>query len=287
MELWPVVCWVWRIPLFFVLLALLWGPVALIVYGLGAWSSSSELTSVLALLSLYGCFIVHAWFWGRWGHRWLAPFRIYGFVLGQRFLVDMAFAIAAGLALVGSLFSATVVLGWADFYPTSLTWIALEGLAVGLGVGIAEELLFRGWLLSELRTGLSRPWSIVGSSVLFAIAHFIKPWSEILSTSPQFLGLCLLGLILGSWRYLHRPRLRRSHLASAQQRPFSSLGLPVGLHAGLVWGYYMVDVGDLIIPSGRVPEWITGIHGNPLSSALGVGILACVATVSWLKLPPE
>ena len=67
----------------------------------------------------------------------------------------------------------------------------------------------------------------------------------------------------------------------------NSLGLPIGLHAGLVWGYYIVDVADLVTPAGTVPEWVTGIHGNPLSGALGVTLLSVLASLTWLKLRSE
>ncbi|MEM8610530.1 MAG: CPBP family intramembrane glutamic endopeptidase [Cyanobacteria bacterium P01_H01_bin.105] len=261
-----------RIIVFFVALLLLWAPFALVFYGVGYWTETAQLASALALVALYGCFVGHAWYWGRWGHAWAKPFRFYGLVFCRRFAGDVVCALGCGFGLVCFLFGTEVLMGWATVYPKPLATIALEGLVVGLGISFAEELLFRGWLLSELQTGMPRFRAIVWSSMIFAIAHFIKPLSEILRTSPQFFGLLLLGLILGCWRYVHR------------LKPFSSLGLPIGLHAGLIWGYYIVDVADLIVPSGRVSEWVTGIHGNPLSGALGVFILGILAIVSCLNL---
>lgn len=264
-----------RLIVFFAMLLMLWAPFALVLHAVGDWSGRAQLTSVLSLIVLYGCFIGHAWLWGRWIHAWVNPFSSYGLIFGRRFVCDIGLALGCGFGLVGCLFGAKILFGWATWHPRPLTAIALEGLAVGLGVGFAEELLFRGWLLSELRTRMSRVKAIVWSSVIFAIAHFIKPLSEVLRTSPQFFGLLLLGLILACWRY-----------ARLKQSP-SSLGLPIGLHAGLIWGYYIVDVGDIVIPSGEVSEWVTGIHGNPLSGALGVMILSALAIVSFLKLCPE
>jgi len=71
---------------------------------------------------------------------------------------------------------------------------------------------------------------------------------------PQFPGLLLLGLILVGGK------------RSRQNR----LGLSIGFHAGLVWGYYMINVGKLIIYSGSVPDWVTGVNGNPLAGAIGL-----------------
>ena len=267
-----------RVFVFFVLLVILWSPFALVCYGAGYLFGQVQLTSTLALVTLYLCFIVNAWFWGRWVHGWQRPFAIYGLIFSWNFLIDAVLALSFGVGLVCLLFGVKVLTGWGNWQFQPIAAIALEGLAVGVGVGIAEELLFRGWLLTELKAELSRAQAIVWSSVVFAIAHFIKPLSEVLRTSPQFFGLLLLGIILGSWRYLYR-----------SQRPFSSLGLPIGLHAGLVWGYYIIDVGDLVMPSGRVPEWVTGIHNNPLSGVLGVVILGGVAFLSLIRLrhPPK
>ncbi|MGD1854215.1 MAG: type II CAAX prenyl endopeptidase Rce1 family protein [Leptolyngbyaceae cyanobacterium] len=265
--------WVmWRIVAFFGALLILWLPFGLLTYGLGALFGHSQATDTLAVVTLYGCFIGNAWIWGRWIHRWQRPFYTYGLVADGRFVGNLAIALPVGFSLVCLLFGAQVLLGWAESYPRPLAAIALEGLAVGLGVGLAEEVLFRGWLLAELQIGLPRSQAIFWSSVIFAIAHFIKPLPEILQTSPQFLGLVLLGMLLAAARHI-----------SLGSR-FTSLGLPIGLHAGLVWGYYIVDVADLVVPSSQVPAWVTGIHGNPLSGVLGIGILACLTVLAGLRL---
>ena len=258
---------------FFVSLLILWAPFALLFYGTGYVWGQTPLTNTLALIALYLCFIGNVWCWGRWGHGWRRPFETYGLVFSWSFLADTVFALVFGFGLVCLLFGVKLLAGWASFQFQPLLAIVLEGLAVGIGVGVAEELLFRGWLLTELKAKLSRSQAIVWSSVIFAIAHFIKPLSEVFRTSPQFFGLLLLGIILAAWRYVYR-----------STRPFASLGLPIGLHAGLVWGYYIVDVADLVMPSGRVPEWVTGIHGNPLSGILGLVILSSVVGLSLVKL---
>ncbi|MEM1240287.1 MAG: type II CAAX endopeptidase family protein [Cyanobacteria bacterium P01_H01_bin.26] len=266
----------WRVVVFFAVLLVLWSPLALAIYLVGNLFGRPQLAETVVLLALYGCFTANAWIWGHWVKGWQRPFEAYGLLLCRRFWSDLLIALVFGFGLVWVLFGVEVLLGWARFYPTSLGFITLEGFGVGIGIGLAEELLFRGWLLAELQTSLPRAKAIMWSSIIFALAHFIKPLPEVLRTSPQFLGLLLLGLILGSSRYISR-----------LQRPFSSLGLPLGLHAGLVWGYYIVDVGDLVLPSGRVPEWVTGIHGNPLSGALGIAILGCLSAYSWLRLRSE
>jgi len=36
--------------------------------------------------------------------------------------------------------------------------------------------------------------------------------------------------------------------------PQESPRLPIGLHSGLVWGYYIINVGQLVEYSGQVPD---------------------------------
>ena len=56
----------------------------------------------------------------------------------------------------------------------------------------------------------------------------------------------------------------------------SRLGYPIGLHAGLIWGYYIVNVGGLSEYTGQAPEWVTGIDRNPLAGLLGVILLGLI-----------
>jgi membrane protease YdiL (CAAX protease family) len=143
--------------------------------------------------------------------------------------------------------------------------VILEGLASALGIGFAEELLFRGWLLDELQRDYHPRVALWADSTLYALLHYIKPLQEILRTWPGFPGLLLLGLTL-----VWAKRSRRGRL-----------GLPIGLHAGLVWGYYIINVGQLVQYSGQVPEWITGVDRNPLAGVMGLLFLGVLAF--WMR----
>ena len=44
-----------------------------------------------------------------------------------------------------------------------------------------------------------------------------------------------------------------------------------------MWGYYIVNVGNLINYTDKVPNWITGIDGNPIAGILGLSFLAVLA----------
>ena len=71
----------------------------------------------------------------------------------------------------------------------------------------------------------------------------------------------LLGLILSWGRQVHNGRL----------------GFSIGLHAGLVWGYYIINVGSLIRYSSQIPLWVTGIDNNPLAGGMGLLFLSLIA----------
>lgn len=167
-----------------------------------------------------------------------------------------------GLFAVLSLFSLEGWFGWLVWQQNiALSKVILEGLASAIAVGLAEELLFRGWLLDELQRDY-RPnvvlWTV---TLIFASLHFIKPLPDMLRTAPQFPGLVLLGLTL-VW---------------AKRASNRRLGLSIGIHAGLIWGYYIINVGQLIKYTGEVPDWITGVNQNPLAGIVGLVFLSGIA----------
>jgi Type II CAAX prenyl endopeptidase Rce1-like len=136
-----------------------------------------------------------------------------------------------------------------------------------IAVGCAEELLFRGWLLQELDQDYPLPVAMISSSGIFALLHFLKPLDEILNTWTQGLGLVILGMLL-VW---------------ARRQSGGRLGLAIGLHGGLVWGYYIIRVGQLVRYPGTVPAWVTGINDNPLAGLAGLFLITLLATILGLR----
>jgi len=109
--------------------------------------------------------------------------------------------------------------------------LILNGLALGLGVGFAEELLFRGWLLGELEFRFaSRAWgksiAMVLQALVFSLAHtrFNLPLASLFGLLG---GLTLLGLALGLQR-----RADGGLIWGA-----------VALHGGLVGGWFVLNQG--------------------------------------------
>ena len=249
-----------RMGLFVVMLLLSWLPFAIPIYG---WGGDRPWVDIVAPVILYGEFLVLIHWWGRSIYQQPHIFQHYGYSLSRSNAMDLLKGLGVGILGIFFLFCLLAFLGGVNwqFPEAKFLRIFAEGLLVALAVGLAEELLFRGWLLDELERDYSDRIALLVSSFLFALLHFVKPLPEILRTSPQFMGLWILGLIL-VW---------------AKRSTQGRLGLSIGIHAGLVWGYYLVNVGQLVQYSGRLPEWVTGIHKNPLAGLVGIFCLGLIA----------
>ena len=139
----------------------------------------------------------------------------------------------------------------------ALTWplhtsaaVLINGLTLALGVGFAEELLFRGWLLGELGLKLGSQRALWLQAALFSLVHtrFNLPLVPLLGLLG---GRVLLGLALGLQR-----RADGGLLWGA-----------VGLHGGLVGGWFVLNQG-LIALQPATPSWLTG-PANPIGGLLG------------------
>ena len=151
------------------------------------------------------------------------------------------------LALVLAGLGAAGLLQWA---PQATPALLLNALLLGLGVGFAEELLFRGWLLGELSLQLGPQRALAWQAALFALVHtrFNLPPLQLLGLLA---GLLLLGLALGLQR-----RADGGLLWGA-----------IGLHGGLVGGWFLLNQG-LVVISPNAPAWLMG-PANPIGGALG------------------
>lgn len=252
-----------RLVAFALILLALWLPIAIPAYLL---IRDRNLVSILTLLVLYAEFLWLVQQWGRAVHQEPRILNHYGLEWSRRngteLLAGLAIAVASVLLLVGL----QTLFGWIAWKPGDphLVRIILEGLIVTLALGFAEELLFRGWVLDELQRDYTPPVVLWADAVIFAALHLR------LLTFP---ALVLLGVAL-VWAKRSRGEWRLG-------RRYDRLGLPIGLHAGLVWSNYILEVGQLITDTGRVPAWVTGIDRNPLQGLVGIVLLGSLAIGMW------
>lgn len=256
-------------------------PIVLPIYWLGAVTDQSNLAEIVALALIYIGFLVGLPIWGKRIHGWRHPFSHCGLSLRLQTARDLLLAMLIGMLGVFALFGLQTLLGWAEPSAPSprFSRFVVEGLIMALAVGFAEEMLFRGWLLSELEENYSSKAALWMCALFFAATHFIKPWTEIVRTFPQFLGLVVLGMALVWARRspTGRPVASVTHSDKLSNRQRSRLGYPIGLHAGLIYGYYLVNVGGLSEYTKEVPEWVTGIDSNPLAGLLGLALLGAIS----------
>ena len=248
-----------RVIIFLLILLAIWLPLAAPIYLL---VKDSNLATILTMGLLFTEFLFLVPRWGKQVYGQTQLLKSYGLINTRKNGFELLIGLAIGLLLTFSLFAVQGLFGLVAWQNSdNLPRIIAEGLLSALGVGFAEELVFRGWLLDELQRDYNYRISLWANSLVFALSHFIKPVAAMLQSWPQFPGLLLLGLIL-----VWGKRSRRNRL-----------GLSIGLHAGLVWGYYMINIGQLVRYSASVPEWVTGVNGNPLAGAIGLLFLSVLA----------
>jgi len=253
-----------RLGIFILALLLLWLPIAAPIRLL---VRDDNLVTILTMPLLYVEFILLLRLWGRKVYKQTQILRQYGLERTPQNAMDLLHGLTIGLINILILFGVEGLLGWLVWQKPSifLLRVILEGLIIALAYGFAEELLFRGWLFDELQRDYNLNVVVWATVVIFAVTHFIKPLPEIIHTSPQFFGLLLLAFFLVCAKRWRRGRL----------------GLSIGLHAGLIWGYYIINVGQLTKYSGAVPDWVTGVNRNPLAGLMGLVLLSVLAL--WME----
>ncbi len=220
-----------------------------------------------------------------WGIAWVegGSFSTYGLPLNPSVLVSLGLGVGLAVLSLVVIFGIESALDWiswqqSNFKQLKSVWLPI--LLLGLWIGGTEELIFRGFLLSELMGDalmrasplssdmLVKPtatlWVAAAiSSLIFAVLHLV--W-EIRETLPQIPGLWLMGMVLVLARFCDG----------------GDLGLAWGLHAGWIWGLASIDAAGLIKYTGKVSAKITGLAGKPLAGAVGILCLLGTAAVVWI-----
>ena len=136
--------------------------------------------------------------------------------------------------------------------------IILNSIFLIAGIGFAEELIFRGWLLEEFKNQFGLKKAIIIQASLFSIVHigFDLPFWQMLMI---LIGLFLLGILLSLIRL----------------KDNNSLWGCIGLHGGVV-GLWFITNNGLIFISKDSPKWLVGpgtIITNPLGGLYGISLM--------------
>jgi len=140
----------------------------------------------------------------------------------------------------------------------------LNSILLGLGVGFAEEIIFRGWLLEELKFEYGTKISIGLQAIIFSLVHNVS--NEIFwNIAGLRLGFILLGIFL----------------SLVKIRDKGSLWNCIGIHAGLVGIWFLLNNG-LIEFKENTPSFLAGPFTqnipNPIGSfsAILILLLLCI-----------
>ena len=142
----------------------------------------------------------------------------------------------------------------------------INALLLCFGVGLAEELLFRGWLWGELNHLIGARRAVPAQAAIFSLVHTrfnLGFWPMV----GLLVGLFLLGMALATRRRLDQ----------------GSLWGCVGLHGGLVGGWFALQSG-LLQWSPQSPLWLTGPGDNPLGGLVGIVAMGALVAVQLTAL---
>ncbi|MEG4071364.1 CPBP family glutamic-type intramembrane protease [Microcoleus sp. Pol14C2] len=267
-----------KIILFFSTWIFVWLPAAIVLAIALKWHPPQPLGNkklpLLASLYVIVPFIL-------WATSWIenTSFANWGWDWQPAVLISLLRGLGLGIISLVILFSLQLTAGWVElknsetstetgetkikFWSLIFNPASLLTLLLGLWISATEELIFRGCLQTILQQDYSVLIAAAIASFIFAIAHLIWAAKE---TLPQLPGLWLMGMVLTLARIADN----------------GSLGLAIGIHAAWIWGITTVDTEGAINPTGRAPEWITGIAAKPLAGAAGILLLLATAAVVLL-----
>ena len=168
------------------------------------------------------------------------------------------------LLLLGIVLLPVLLGSWGHWIGEGSLDRIINALLLSLGVGLAEELIFRAWLWRELNERMSPAAALLIQALVFSLVHTrfnlgIGPMLGLL------IGLFLLGLALSLQRRLDG----------------GSLWGCIGLHGGLVGGWFLIQSG-LVQLSPDAPAWLVGPGGlspNPLGGLVGIGGLLMLLAI--------
>ena len=134
-----------RLGIFIIFLLILWLPIAIPLYLL--LQDDPNLTTIVTMAILYLEFIGLLFVWNKKVYKIKFWWRDYGLVFTRKNGIELLNSLSLGLFFTFGLFIIEAIFGWVKFVQpgANFTRIIFEGLLSALGLGLAEEIDFRGW----------------------------------------------------------------------------------------------------------------------------------------------
>ena len=255
-----------QVMFFFLTWAGCWLPVAVMCAIAIAWRPHKPLTTEQKLPLLASLYLIVPFVIERFRGVVGASFSDYGFAWNLGILRSLGLGFGLGVLSLMVCFGIQTSLGWVTWHSKNwrrLVSVLLPTLLLAFWIGGTEELVFRGFLITQLQQDYAAGVAAVISSLIFALLHLIWERRE---TIPQLPGLWLMGVVLVLARWIDG----------------GSLGLAWGLHTGWVWAIASLDSLQIITYPGIGSEWVTGKNGKPLAGAAGIFCLLATGGILWL-----
>jgi len=245
-----------------------------LLYGIG-WALSQPLLIInfkKENLSLIGTiftflifiFLLPYWFNIRWGIR--NTWTILGITKNNLFrnIIYFSKGILFSFILITLILIPLLTGNYISWIGEFSPKIFLNSVLLGLGVGFAEELIFRAWLLEELKIAYGIKIAIASQALIFSFVHPTSN-SYLWNGIALRLGLFLLGIFLSLVRIKDQ----------------GSLWKCIGIHGGLVGIWFLINHG-LIKFADNTPSFLVGPFTqnipNPIGSlfAILIFIFLCI-----------
>ena len=251
-----------------------------ILYGIG-WALSQPLLFLnfgkedLSLIGttftfLLFIFFMPYWFYIRWNIS--SPWILLGITKNKllknffHFFQGVIFSLVLITLILIPLIQYSFISWIGEFSPS----ILLNSILLGLGVGFAEEIIFRGWLLEEFKFEYGTRISLPLQALCFSFVHPVPNnifWNNI----GLRLGFFLLGIFLSLVRIKDK----------------GSLWSCIGIHGGLVGFWFYINNG-LIELKESTPSFLAGPFtqnmSNPIGSFSAILILLLLCILYAIKL---
>ncbi len=244
----------------------------------------SKATLVLLLLSI---FPFKRYLRLSWADLGFAPAPVFFCQLGLGLLMGLVTLAPVLLTLY-----ALDVQVWDDGRHWSLgklIWKIAVALFLSLLIGLGEELLFRGLLLSSLRRRLPLLATVAVSSLYFALLHFLKSKTQIPYDQQTLVsGLYLAIEAFGNWL---NPEIISALIALFMVGAFlavvrvsipNSLGWCMGCHAGWVWQIKLAK--DLFNVNPRADHYyLVSTYDGVVGPFVAVWLAVAIALWLWTR----
>ena len=236
------------------------------------FGASAESVSLIGTIFTFLMFVfsLPKWFEIRWGlkNTWIL-LGIKKIDRNRDLILNFLRGFLISLILITLIVIPIISTEWGYWIGEISPDILANAIILTIGVGFAEELIFRGWLLEEFKKQFGLKKAIIAQSLIFSFVHigFDLPFWEMLSILT---GLFLLGISLSLIRLKNK----------------NSLWDCIGLHGGLVGLWFITNNGLLDI-SKDSPKWLVGpgtINTNPLGGIVGISLMIIFCYFCFLSV---